>query len=214
MRTRQLTVFLTFVLLATSAHTAVNDPSPDFNDPPSNEASGGIVDESLRKSLDIAPAPPAPPVPAERRVRLDYFHKYRKGLSAMVAAVADTKRVQNEEGILTRGTVRYLFHDRDLKAFEGGADLDSDGTGAIHLARRFIYAQTKFRSYEKLGVAVRIDPDDQLGTFLRYQHYQLRGAAGFEYLWREPASYRIELEGSASFHSLQAGIYAGVTWAW
>lgn len=132
----------------------------------------------------------------------------------MGGTALDTKRIKNDESALMRGSLRYLFKDKELRGYEAGADLDSDGTGAILLTRRWIYSQTRFRPYEKLGLGIRIDPDDQLGTFLRYQHYQLRAGAGFEWLISDPASFRMELEGSASFHSLQAAITGGFVWAW
>jgi hypothetical protein len=209
--------FLTFVLVLCGwflcgavALAALADPNPDFVDPPQPEAPTTNDPEALKNSIDIAPAPPAPPLTD----RLEYFHKYRRGLSALAGPVIDTKRIQNKESALMRGSIRYLFKDRNLKTYEAGADLDSDGTGAILLTRRWIYSQTKFRPYEKLGLGIRIDPDDQLGTFLRYQHYQLRAGAGFEVLIADPASFRLELEGSASFHSLQAALTAGLVWAW
>lgn len=212
--------FLTFVLVPTCAlslvvgssisNAAVNDPDPDFVDVEKPVAPLSPEQEELRKSLDIAPAPPLP----RGATQIEYFHKYRRGISLMGGAVIDTKRLQNKESALGRGSIRYLFKDRDLRAYEAGADVDSDGTGAILFTRRWIYSQTKFRPYEKLGLGIRIDPDDQLGTFLRYQHYQLRAGAGFEALISAPTSLRVELEASASFHSIQAALMAGLTVAW
>ncbi len=216
MRELSRILFLTLVLIATVALSganslaAINDPNPDFIDTPQPAATPSPTAEAAKDDFDVAPPPPAPP----RSARLEYFHKYRRGLSFMGGPVIDTKRIQNKESALMRGSIRYLFKDRELRGFEAGADLDSDATGAIHLTRRWIYSQTRFRPYEKLGLAIRIDPDDQLGTFLRYQHYQLRAGAGFEALISDPASFRLELEASASFHSLQAALVGGLVWAW
>lgn len=132
----------------------------------------------------------------------------------MGAGGIDTEKLKRKEDSLMRGTIRYLFPDRKLRAWEIGADIDNDGTGAFSFSRRWVWNQNRFRPYEKVGVGILIDPDDELGTFLRYQHYQLRGAVGFEQLIGAPWSLRMELEGSASARSFQVMAYAGLTCAW
>jgi hypothetical protein len=70
------------------------------------------------------------------------------------------------------------------------------------------------RPYTKAGLGLRIVPQDQLVTALRFQHYQLRGAAGFEWMFRLAMSARLELETAISGQGLQAGVIIGYVWAW
>jgi hypothetical protein len=186
-------------------------PSPDFTDVPPVEAPPSLDHKQIEHSVDITPEPPAPPNAARK---LGYFHKYRQGLSALIYGVYDTQVAANGNSPLTRASLLYLFNDESLRAYEGGADLLSDGTGALSIARRWIYSRTRFRPYTKAGVALRIVPSDQLTTVLKLENYQVRGAAGFEHVLRAPISLRFEIEATASIISVQGLVGLGLVWAW
>lgn len=192
-----------------TARAATDSPSPDFADPPAQDPLPTAQQKEFSEATDIAPQPPARPVEARR---LGYFHKYRQGLSILGLGVADSKQLQDPGGALFRTSLLYLFSDDALRGYEAGAELLSDGTGAISLSRRFIFERTRFRPYTKAGFAIRIDPKDQLATFLRYEHYRLIGAAGFELNLNDPISLRFECGLGASFRSLEANAGAGLAW--
>lgn len=198
-------IFLTFVLACCalpsgSAVAAKSVGSPNLDDeadaaaPPENE-------NEMRKSIDIAPPPPVPPGYERKQ---EYFHKYRQAISAQIGLVYDTKAASDGTDTLSRASVQYMFTTEGRLNFEGGADLLSDGSGAIHVSQRKIYGQSRFRPFIKAGAGVRIVPADQLATFLRHENYQIRAGGGLEHLVRDPYSVRIELELMASSRS-QAG---------
>lgn len=223
---RAPTKFLTFVLVPVSmaagigillmsrtAQSATSDPSPDFTDTAPVEESSDL-DPMVKDSVDLTKVPPAPP--SGLRAPPEYFYRYRRAITARVGLLYDTKASEDTNTHTLLG-VQYLFPGPELKSYEAGADILSDGTGVAHAARRFIYSRTKFRPYTKAGVGVRIVPSDQLATFIRYENYQLRAAAGFEYLffvYGKEMNVRLETEVTASFRSVQADATIGHVWAW
>jgi hypothetical protein len=214
-RSRAWTCLLIAFALATLAKThsvwAANaSPSPDFIDVPAEEKPMTQDQKALGASIDIAPQPPASP-DAVRKI--GYFHKYRQGLSAQINAVYDT-REPAESKPLTRGSLNDLFSDDQLHFYEAGADLLSNGTGSLSLARRWIFARTRLRPFTKAGFAVVLDPNDELRTFLKVEHYQARASFGFERLISDPISVRFELEGAVGTTAVQVIAGVGLAWAW
>lgn len=185
-------------------------PSPDFNDTPAENAPPTSQQKEFSETTYISPQLPGSPAEARR---FGYFHKYRQGLSLMGAGVFDTKAYQDARPILVRSSLMYLFTDDELRSYEVGVDLLSDNSGSISFARRFILERTKFRPYTKAGVAVRLDPNDQLATFLRLQHYRIFGAAGFELSISGPVSLRVESGAGISARSFEFSAGAGLSWA-
>jgi hypothetical protein len=115
---------------------------------------------------------------------------------------------------LQRFSLQFLFPTTNLHALEAGADLQSDGSGALGLSYRWILSQTDFRPYTKLGAAIRIEPADQLAAVLRLSNIQIRGSAGFEKTIRDPVSMRFDAELIASERSVEALAGLGLVWAW
>jgi hypothetical protein len=204
-------VFLTFVLAcctlpSVEAHAAKSLGSPNLDE----EADAAAKPENegeIRKSIDISPPPPIPPGYQQKQ---EYFHKYRQALTAQIGFVYDTKAVSDGTEMLSRLGAQYLFTTESHLNFEGGADLLSDGSGAIHVSQRKIYGQSRFRPYIKAGAGVRIVPADQLATFLRHENYQIRAAAGFEQLFKDPYSYRLEIEAMVSSRSQAGSVLVGL----
>lgn len=205
-------VFLTFVLaccaLPSRALAAKALGSPNLDDP-ADAAAPPENEGEMRKSIDIAPPPPIPPGMERKQ---EYFHKYRQALTAQLGGVYDTKAKSDGTDMLSRLGAQYMFTTESRLNFEAGADLLSDGSGAIHVAQRKVYGQSRFRPYIKAGVGVRIVPSDQLATFLRHENYQLRLAGGFEHLVRDPYGFRLEAEIMASARSQAGSVLAGAVW--
>lgn len=196
------------ILALHEAMAATTDPSPDFQEegPPSQAPPSGD-DEFKRSTIDLGEPPPGRVVP---KITSAYFHPYRRGLTARLASVFDTKAA----GLLTMIGVQYHFSARNLRGFEAGADLVSDGTGTAHVAQRFIFARGRFRPFAKAGLGLHIIPADQLVTFIRPENYMILGALGFEQLVWGHSSVRAEAETSVSGRALQAGLSLGYVWAW
>lgn len=211
MRKASTLLFLTFVLLGSIAHGAVNDSLPKIQSSPS-EADQKVKDEDLKaQTIDVTAPPPGPLRSEQQR---EYFYPYRKSITVKLGQVFGSKPAKDSSTLWTIGSVEYLFHTPDMKAWEAGADLLSVGVGALHLSRNYIYSRTQLRPYTKIGGGVRIVPEDQLVTFVRFQHYQLRAAAGVEYLtWRKFSS-RIEAGALASLEDFQAQLTLGFVWPW
>lgn len=226
MRSKATIHFLTFVLIGTgmlavpsilffspAAAAATAAPSPDFTERPSAHQ-GTDIDPLARESVDMTKVPPPPPTSFSWTT--EYFYRYRRAITLRGGSLYDTKATDGEKLHSLLG-IQYLFATRDLKSYEAGADLLSDGTGIAHLARRFIYTRTRFRPYTKVGFGVRIEPADQLATLIRYENYQIRGAGGFEYLFtlaKREINLRFEAEAAASFRSVQGSATLGGVWAW
>ncbi len=221
MRTRGILLFLTFVLvcsfsIAPKAWAAKPKPTVE------TEENKSDLDESARETteleaaraadtVDIAPAPPA----SARTVKYqnDFFYAYRKSLSAL-AGVASSSETRNETNTPAMGTILFSFVAPNLKTYEAGADLLSNGVGALHISQRWVLARTEFRPYFKAGLGVVTIPEDRLATFIRYENFRLQGGTGFEYSVTKPMSLRFELNAALSAKAFQAGIVAGGTWAW
>ncbi len=193
-----------------SVWAANASPSPDFFDTPVEEQPPTQEQLERGASVDIAPEPPASPGAARK---IGYFHKYRHGLSGQINSVYDT-REPADSGPLVRGSLNYLFNDDQLRSYEASVDLLSNGTGSLALARRWIFSRTRFRPFTKAGFAVIIDPNDQLATLLKVEHYQARASLGFEMLVSNPISLRLELEGAVGTTALQVIAGGGLVWAW
>ncbi len=201
---------LTSLQKTNSAWAANSSPSPDFSDVPV-EAQPPTEEQNERAaSIDIAPQSPAPPEAARK---IGYFHKYRRGLSAQINSVYDT-RYPSDSAPLVRGSLNILFNDDQLRSYEAGTDLLSNGTGSLTLARRWIFSRERFRPFTKAGVAVVLDPNDQLTTFLKVEHYQARASLGFEQTFSDPISLRFEIEAAVGSTAFEGIIGVGLAWAW
>jgi hypothetical protein len=204
-------VLLAALLVPRISQGATETPSPDFNEPPAKKEEISSENKMILNSIDIAPPPPAP----EKINSDDFFYSYRRALIIRAGALYDTEAAQNgTSNPLVDLGLGYLFPDEKWKSLEAGADLLSDGTGVLHLEKRFEFSRTRFRPYLKAGAGLRVDPSDQLATFLKYQNYQLRGAAGFDQLIQLPASLRIEIESTISTKTVQIGLSIGAVWAY
>jgi hypothetical protein len=187
-------------------------PSPDFVDPVPEPKPQTEEQRALQQSVDIAPQPPAPPSEARK---IGYFYKYRSALSAFFYGGFSTKDyADGKSQPFQRFSLQYLFPTASLDALEVGADLQSDGSGALGLSYRWIFSRTKFRPYTKLGAAIRIEPKDQIAALLRLKHYQVRGSAGFERTISDPISARLDAELIGGPRGVEALVGLGLVWAW
>lgn len=202
----------TITLYARVSLGAKRAPSPDFDERATEEAVE--VDNDLSKIETVDMAEPPPPTPGSERPQLEYFHRHRRGLTFRIGQLFDSKPDEGKASPTLLGGTQFLFATSDLRAWEAGADLFADGNGALHFARRYIHSRTSFRPYTKIGIGVRVVPEDKLVTLIKYDNYQVRTAAGFEYHVQGATSARLEIEGALSARQIQGSITVGVVQAW
>ena len=152
-----------------------------------------------------------PPLRPRTPEELEYFYPYRKALTVHVGPVYKTNDTSKP---YTVGGVLYLFPYKKLQSLESGAELISDGSGVLHLSRRFILSRGSFRPYWKVGGGIRIIPSEQLVTFIQLKNYEVRSAIGFESLVRGAQSVRVEGEADWSTNGAQLIATIGYVWAW
>jgi hypothetical protein len=216
MRRRLNTLFPTYVLtlllaVSHSALAAKDAPAPNLDETANADNAEGPADPEKEKSVDIAPAPP--PRPSQHKP--EFFYKYRNELSPMMGIAYDTKAIDDERsGTLTVLSMRYHFATDTLAPFEIGAELLSNGSGAFAAQKRYNFSRTSLRPYTAIGAGIRIVPNDEIATLLKYEHYQLRASAGLEYLVYDPASFRIDVTGAITIKSVQVQALLGGVWAW
>ena len=174
---------------------------------------GGEQHADRLQSVDVA-APPAESQEVIRNRKLEYYFPFRQAMSPRAGAIYDLKRYAEDGQLLYLLGIQYLWHTQELKAFEAGADLISDGTGVAHFSRVRIYSRGRFRPYSKWGGGVRIIPKDGLITFLKTENLQGRAAIGFEHLLAPPMSLRFDAEATISLQTVQALVVMGYSWAW
>lgn len=182
-------------------------PSPEDIDQVESESEATPDEIHRARLLDLSPAPPLPPT----KFQNDFVYKYRHTLAARAGVRARLSDPSNPDSLLS---LLYWFPLRNLRGAEIGADLDGDGTGALHFAARWTIGDGKWRWLYKFGGGIRIVPSDQLVTFLRLKHWQARIGGGFEYLVSDPFGLRVDLEGLATTEYTACIATLGATWAW
>jgi hypothetical protein len=209
-------LFLTLVqstLIIAYSHASEAAPTkstPDMTTTPATEDRSEPLDQKRLETIDIT-QPSGPPPKIERTV--EYFYRYRKAFTARLGAGYDSKAAADGKGNLYDAGISVLL-PYQLQSYEAGADLFSDGSGLLHAYQRFIHGTGRIRPYSKIGAGVRIVPEDQLATVLRYQHYQLRGGGGIEFMTKEPISARMDFEAALSARGAQALLTVGCVVAW
>ena len=210
-------IFLTFVLCAIFAtspavYGAPTPTSPSLDDVAPAQDDQENPDQELKsQTLVITPAPPGPTSAAREA---GYFYPYRQALTLRLGQTQSSfAGIDDSKGWVVGG-VQYLFTSNPSTYYEAGADLNSEGSGALHLQRRWIFSSAKFRPYTKAGGGVRVVPSESLVSFLRLQNWQARGAAGFERIvWRK-MSLRAEIEAAVSQNGYWLIGTIGIVWPW
>jgi len=147
---------------------------------------------------------------AQRATEREFFYHYRQSLSAMVGPAYRTDAIQDPD---TQLSLKYWRQPTDGVSLEAGADLVSDGTGALHVSKKNNTGRGQLRGYLSYGLAIRIVPNEQLVTFLKIQNWQIRGAMGAEWQWPWGKSWSLrgELGVNLSPGRIQVPILIGAT---
>jgi len=213
MRATRFFLFLTFVLccLESTAPTAFAAPvplSPDYEDSRTDERKAGQtgLDQSS-EVVEIAQPPPGRGV----RVQQDYFFPYRRAFSLRFGQVYSSAKAGSPTGLVG---VELMLTNEERESYEAGADLLTDGGGDLHLARRFIFTQSRLRPYAKIGAGILVNPADGLALLVNFSNYRAIASVGAELLVRRAESLRLDVEVAASTKAMHAIASLGYSWAW
>lgn len=207
-------LFLTFVLLCLGgaqpeAFAAKTPLSPDIEEPAASDQTRAPVE--LDKSKEVVEISELPPEQGNFTPYQEYFYPYRRAFTLRLGQIVSTPEVQK---LTTISGIQLFYTTEELVSYEAGADLLTDGRGNIHVSRRFMHAQGKFRPYTKAGAGILVDPADGLALFVNFDNYRLLGAAGFELLVDRTQSARLDFEIGIGSRSVQAIASVGYVWAW
>lgn len=205
--TKTLVLLITTSVFSTSAWAIKTAPSPDETPAEKKESQASSEELARAKQVNLTPAPPV----SERVIAEEYFYSHRHAVSFLGGMTVATNDFANMDSVLS---LVYWFPLRNLTGAEAGADLASDGTGILQLAARQTFGQGRFRRFIRIGGGVRIQPSDQLVTFIRRKNWQGRIGAGIEYVVSDPFSFRIGADGIATTENTAVAATAGLTWAW
>lgn len=189
------------------AFAAKTPTAPDLSEQKQPDAPPTVDELERAKSVNVTPAPPLPPETADPDA---YYHKYRQSLSLRAGPEWSFNNIQAPG--LSLG-ILYAFPSKDRRGIEAGADLNPEGSGTLHIARRELVGNEKFRPFYKYGIGVQIIGSDQLVTFLRLKNWQLRGSGGFEWTTSETTSFRCEIEPILSTEKLKVIVAIGAVFA-
>ena len=102
--------------------------------------------------------------------------------------------------------------------YETGADVISDGRGAVHFGRRFglehLESPPRVRPFVKLGAGIEFAPNDGLAGLLKPANLQARASSGAEFTLARSFDLRIELEVTACSRTQQALALVGYVFDW
>lgn len=210
---RAITLTLVYVLTVsapTLARAAKTSPSPEKS-LDSREDTTVPSPEELARAEQVEISEPPAQTAAQQTNTLSYYFRYRQSITVRGGLEERFNDTGSPGSVLS---VLYWFPRRDLRGIEGGADLQSDGVGTIHIASRNVVGKGRWRGFHKLGGGVRIVPSDQLVTFLRLKNWQLRMSGGVECSISDPYSLRLDLDGTLSTERMAALLTLGVAWNW
>lgn len=210
---RAITLTLVCILTATApilASAAKTSPSPeDSLDTP--ETTTVPSPEELERAGQVEISEPRSEAGGKSQTPQAYYFRYRQSITVRGGIEEKFNDIGSPGSILS---VLYWFPRKDLRGIEGGADLQSDGSGTIHIASRNVIGKGRWRGFHKLGGGVRIVPSDQMVTFLRLKNWQLRMSGGVEYSISDPYTLRLDIDGTLSSERMAALVTLGVAWNW
>ncbi len=202
-------LFLTLVAFTQSVFGAPTEPSPDFRD---SETEEEAVQVDPSKILTTSPTIP-PPIPLSTRRRAGpYFYRYRQDFSIGSTALWGRNKTDKADPHYL-GSLQHQFAGANLRSYVLSGEIMSDENGLLSFSRRWNHSRSRFRPYHQLGLAVLIDPEDQIATVLLLEHYLLRVGIGVEYSVGGSFSLRLDGITLVGTKSQQAGVGLATVWA-
>ncbi len=164
----------------------------------------------VRETVDIAEPPPPQKSPA----RIGYYYRYRQSLTLRLGGMFRRNLPEEQDETFSVIGLQFSLKTDHQSIYEIGADMLSGAQGAVHLARKWVYGDSRFRPFTKIGLGLIVEPKNNLASVLKYEKLLLEGSWGFEHLFADPQSIRIELEAAAGRENLQGTLLLGYVWAW
>lgn len=218
MRNIVLNNFMTLVLAcflhSAIALAAVTQPEPNLDQKSQENEQGQKAPSEIIDTIDITPVGKPKNIDSGLFSTTEYFFPFRNSVSARMGAIYNSEAFESNYGTLYLVGFQYLFHTKSMKGYELGADLLTRGTGRIHASRRWLFNRTRTRPFGKAGIGWRVDPDQGISTFIRYQNLLARGGFGVEHLLKSPLSLRGEIEIAAGTEFQEGILSLGYSWAW
>lgn len=195
-------------LAAKSSHASPLEGEPDVEKKESQNANE-TDSKYVHETVDIA----EPPKTGLRPTKSGYFYRYRQSFTMRTGGMYHWQMPDQSETQTILG-IQFSFMTESRSRYEIGADQISGGNGAIHLARKWVFDDSKFRPFSKAGLGLIVEPQNNIASLLKHKNFLIEGSLGFEYLIFDPQSIRVEIEGGLGSETLQALLLLGYVWAW
>ncbi|MEQ1875021.1 MAG: hypothetical protein ABL958_00150 [Bdellovibrionia bacterium] len=211
MRVGPFALTLTLVLTcAFRSYAATSTSAPELStsedQQPEQESSANIEGVTITQ--------PPPLTARAKTTSTEIFFPYQSSVSPRAGVGSHTRRPTNEPYFYFVG-LNLMFDSPNNRHIEVGVDLTSESHGLLHIGHKWVFQHNSaFRPYFKIGPTVALVPNEQLGTFLKYENYQARVAGGFEKLLKVPMSLRFDLEAALCSGRAEFATALGYSWAW
>ncbi len=208
----RMTVGIISMAVCINGNAATHTPSPDTPITSASPAPDPTTKQADLSTLSVSPStiPKEPPAKT-------IFYSYNQSISPRSGIEYDFFQPHN----LSNSAVNYLFGFEYMFAsvtsqhWEIGADLMSNSRFYFNGGYKWIFNQfDEFRTFAKVGASLRFDTGASLATFVDYKAYQVRGTFGFEKLFLDPISLRVEIELEAGLDEIAGFLCLGYSWGW
>lgn len=207
-----LIIFMTLVQMAIVdfADAATHTPSPDSQNPALSTPPKPKNQEEL-STLNLSEE--KPPLPKGKSA----FYSYTQSISPLLGIEYDFFQPHDLSNVPLNYFfgIAYMFHSITNEHWEVGADLQSNSRFYLNGGYKWIFEQfNEFRIFVKTGLSLRFDNGAGFATFVDYKRYQARGTIGFEKLYLDPISLRVQLDFQFGADEISALLGVGYSWGW
>lgn len=215
MHHRVFILITTLVFFPMAVGAAPSPTSPDLDN--SSESVQAPAEPS--KALeDMRITPPPPPSEKKKTSVLsetDYFYPFQSAMGPRLGVYLEPERLTSGEGIRYLLGFFYVVPNHSQSKIELGADLLSDRTGRVNGYYRYIFNSTaSFRPFVKGGLSCLVESEQGLANFINYRQYALRAGIGLEETFKDPASFRWDLESIVGVKEIALVLVFGYSWGW
>lgn len=223
MGARRGILFLTFVVTTFAGGIMVPGPyaclaakstpaSPLAGEPPEGKQepvnTNGSDQSPAYETVDIAEPPKPGPKP-----KVGYYYRYRRSFTLRYGGMYRKILPHDDKTYAVIGA-QFNFMTENRSQYEIGADVVSGGNGMLHLAKKWVFDDSRLRPFTKAGLGFFIEPENNFASLMKYETILIEGALGLEYLFTDPQSVRAEIEVGFGHETLQAAFMLGYVWAW
>ncbi len=145
----------------------------------------------------------------------DYFYPFQSAMGPRLGLFLEPQNISSGAGMRYLLGFFYLFPNHSQKKIEAGVDLQSDRTGRVNLHYRYIFNSTaSFRPFAKAGLSCLVESEQGLANFINYRQYALRAGIGLEETFKDPSSFRWDLEALLGLKEFSILLVFGYSWGW